>query len=47
MDDAKASSMKLVSRLAASRLTSLGFQTGLALAAGGVLTALLLRWITL
>lgn len=39
--------MKLLPQITRSDLTSLGFRTSLEIAAGGVLTALLLRWITL
>ncbi len=38
--------MKLLPQITRSDLTSLGFRTSLELAAGGFLTALLLRWIT-
>jgi hypothetical protein len=39
--------MKLLPQVTKSDLNSLGFRTALELAAGGVLTALLIRWITL
>jgi hypothetical protein len=39
--------MKLLPQLKKCDLTSLGFRTSMELAAGGVLTAMLLRWITI
>lgn len=39
--------MKLLPQITRSDLTSLGFRTSLEIATGGVLTAMLLRWITL
>ncbi len=39
--------MKLLPPITKNDLTSLGFRTSLEIAAGGVLTAMLLRWITL
>ena len=39
--------MKLLPHITRTDLKSLGFQTSLEIAAGGVLTAMLLRWITL
>ena len=39
--------MKLLPQITKRDLTSLGFQTSMELAAGGVLTAMLIRWITL
>ena len=38
--------MKLIPRITKRDLTSLAFQTTVEIAAGGVLTAMLLRWIT-
>ena len=38
--------MKLLPHFTKGDFTSLGFQTSLEIAAGGILTALLLRWIT-
>ena len=39
--------MKILPQITKSDLNSIGFRTSLEIAAGGVLTALLLRWITL
>ncbi len=39
--------MKLLPPITKNDLNSLGFRTSLEIAAGGVLTAMLLRWITL
>ncbi len=39
--------MKLLPRITKNDINSLGFITSLELAAGGVLTAMLLRWVTL
>lgn len=39
--------MKHLPRITKADLTSLGFYTSLELTAGGILTAVLLRWITL
>jgi hypothetical protein len=38
--------MKLLPPITKGDVTSLGFRTSMELAAGGVLTAMLLRWIT-
>lgn len=39
--------MKLLPPNAKNALTSLGFQTSVEIATGGILTAMLLRWIVL
>jgi hypothetical protein len=39
--------MKLLPPITKGDVTSLGFRTSMELAAGGVLTAMLLRWITI
>jgi hypothetical protein len=39
--------MKLLPQITKSDLTSLGFRTSVEIATGGLLTAMLIRWITL
>jgi len=39
--------MKILPQIAKDNLNSLGFRTSLEIATGGVLTAMLIRWITL
>jgi hypothetical protein len=46
-DARKSVAMKLLPKINKGDLTSLGFCTSLEIAAGGILTAMLLRWIAL